>query len=430
MKKRSLFIFLASLLIIFLITVLINKLILKKPVAVTIKSSKVRIDKSNPDNMRLLVSKFDTTSGRYQKEEEYIIKGMVYMPVKIGQTPPWSDDWMMSVDDPAHRARVDENKNGRLDESEPEVGDFQLMKDMGVNTIRLYEAPGRGYRPDPDVVTPQEIETAKKILRELYLKYGIMTIMGHSLGYLTDFSDPNVRQKLHDEVIEMVKTYKDEPWVLLWNLGNENNIQQAYTQENFAVNYYQKTIQWIAKDIKEIDPNHPISISNMGLVGIYDFAKYCPDVDIYGANMYQSQSFAGLWNATKRIGRPAYLTEFGCDALDTRKDPRAPDEKLQADFIASQWLDIQRNIDGRAGNALGGVIFEWLDEWWKEPTDDAWTHTYSGGWDAPTFDVSTRQGGNEEWWGVCAQAENGENSPIYRHLREAYYRMQKLWKED
>lgn len=450
MKKKKLIIFVVCLLVVFLEIVLINNFLSKKskPAVIKppivrpptvrpsvvepsiVKPSIVRIDKSNPDNMRLLVSKFDLNTGRYQEEKEYIIKGVVYDPIKIGQTPPWIDNWMTSVDDPAHRARVDQNKNGRLDENEPEIGDSQLMKDMGINTIRFYEPPGRGCSPDPGITTPEEIEAAKKILRELYSEYGIMAILGHNLGYVTDFSDPDARQELHDDVMEMVKTYKDEPWVLLWNLGNENIIQQAFTQGGFPVNYYQKTVQWIAEDIKKLDANHPISICNMGLVGIYDFAKYCHDVDIYGTNMYQSQSFAGLWNATKRINRPAYLTEFGCDVLDSRKTPRIPDEKLQADFVSSQWLDIQKNIDGRAGNALGGIIFEWVDKWWKEGGDDAWTHTYSGGWDAPTFDVGTRESGNEEWWGICAQAESGEDSPSYRYVREVYYRMQEHWKED
>ena len=168
MRRKNIIIFLVTLIAIFFVVVLINRLILKKRGPVPIKPSIVRIDASNPDNMQLLVSKFDMRRGRYRKEKEYIIRGVVYAPVKTGQTPPHADNWIMSDDDPAHRARVDKNKNGRLDKNELEIGDFRLMKEMNVNTIRLYEPPGRYCLPDPKVSRPEEIEAAKKILRELY----------------------------------------------------------------------------------------------------------------------------------------------------------------------------------------------------------------------------------------------------------------------
>ena len=40
----------------------------------------------------------------------------------------------------------------------------------------------------------------------------------------------------------------------------------------------------------------------------------------------------------------------------------------QANYHRGNWLDIEANMAGHAdgvGNALGGVAFEWLDEWWK-----------------------------------------------------------------
>ena len=108
MRRKNIIIFLVGLVVVFLAIILVDRLVFaagRRPRV--IKSSIVKIDKSNPDNMRLLVSKFDTKRGRYQKEKEYIIKGVVYTPVKTGQTPPGADNWVMSDDDPAHRARVD-----------------------------------------------------------------------------------------------------------------------------------------------------------------------------------------------------------------------------------------------------------------------------------------------------------------------------------
>lgn len=424
MSKKQVFIFvMVGILGFFLIKLLYHPL----PKEVEINPSIVRVDKSNPKRMRLMVKKYNLKKGRYESEEDYLIKGVVYQPVKTGQAPPWHDNWMLSEDDPAHKARVDLNNNGKLDKNEREVGDFQLMKEMGVNTIRLYEPPGLSCGPDPNITTDKKTEAAKDILRELYSKYGIMTIVGHNLGTFLDYSNPEVRDQIYNEVMGVIKLYKNEPWVLMWNIGNENNIQQAGITDDFALNYYKETVQRIAHDIKEIDKNHPISISNMGLAGIYDFDKYCPDVDIYGANMYQSRNFSGLWNTASRINRPVYLTEFGCDALDSRANPRVPNEELQAEFIKKQWENISANHGGYAGTSLGGILFEWLDEWWKAPYDDSEIHTYEGGWDAPNFDSGTRESGNEEWWGICAQAEDGKDSPNFRHLRKVYYTLKELW---
>ena len=242
---------------------------------IDMKPSIVWVDKDDPCHMKLMVEKYNIRRGKYEKPTDYFIKGVVYQVTQIGQAPPWYESWLTIAADPAHRARVDEDKNGVLTEEEKEVGDFQLMKDMGVNTIRIYDPIGLNSSPDPFVITADEIQGAKDLLRELYRDYGIMVIMGHSLGYSLDYSDPDVRWELYDEAISMVQSYKDEPWVLMWNLGNENNIQQGCTSRDFAHDYYMETVEKIASKIKEIDPNHPISISNSGLAGVFDFNKYC-----------------------------------------------------------------------------------------------------------------------------------------------------------
>ena len=97
-------------------------------------------------------------------------------------------------------------------------------------------------------------------------------------------------------------------------------------------------------------------------------------------------------------------------------------EELQASYHKGSWEDIAFNMafgEGE-GNALGGVIFEWMDEWWKgyEPfihdTKGLWAGPFPGGYML------------EEWLGLCGQGD-GEESPFYRHLRKAYYTYKKMW---
>src|SRR3989338_10623191 len=79
----------------------------------------------------------------------YIIKGITYTPTKIGESPDegtmtnWMEDDFNNngkIDGP-YDAFVDKNKNNLQDSDEPARGDFHLLKDMGVNTIRWYHQP-------------------------------------------------------------------------------------------------------------------------------------------------------------------------------------------------------------------------------------------------------------------------------------------------
>ena len=68
------------------------------------------------------------------------------MPTKVGQSPDDGTlvDWMQEDDnhngiiDAPYEAWVDKYGDGKRHADEPVVGDFQLMKEMGVNTLRFY----------------------------------------------------------------------------------------------------------------------------------------------------------------------------------------------------------------------------------------------------------------------------------------------------
>jgi beta-galactosidase len=94
--------------------------------------------------------------------------------------------------------------------------DFGLMKAAGINAVRSF-----GMIP-PEWVT------------YIYREHGIMTVInplmgryGYSVGGkwipFTDYSDPLTRETLKRDMVEIVRTYKDVPGVLMFAFGNESN---------------------------------------------------------------------------------------------------------------------------------------------------------------------------------------------------------------
>ncbi len=361
----------------------------------------------------------------------YVIKGVTYAPTKVGESPDEGTltNWM--YDDFNHNAKidgpydafVDKNRNNIQDPDEPAVGDFELMKEMGVNTIRLYHQP---------------FPVNKELLRDLYKRCGIMVIMGDFLGKYalgsgapwnpgTDYNNPEHKKNMLESVSRMVREFKDEPYILFWLLGNENVYGYACNADKEPDAFF-KFANEVALRIKELDPEHPVAIANGDVLFLDKFAKDAPDIDIFGANAYRGDyGFGFLWRQVKEeADRAAFITEFGCPAYAQGKT-REEAESMQAEYHRGSWEDIQDNMafgsyDGQgAGNALGAIVFEWLDEWWKayEPS----IHDTTCRWTGPFPDGCMY----EEWLGLCGQGD-GKLSPFLRHLRKSYYTYKKMWR--
>ncbi len=369
-------------------------------------------------------------SGDWQllvNDSPYTIHGITYSPTKVGQSPHEGTlgNWMEEdfntngrIDGP-YDAFVDKDQNNLQDKDEPAVGDFKLMQEMGVNTIRLYHQPK---------------EINKELLRDLYNSYGIRVIMGDYLGVYalgsgaswnpgTDYTDEGQRKSMLESVTKMVMEFKDEPYVLFWLLGNENIYGVACNAKAQPEAFF-KFVNEAAILIKALDPGHPVAICSGDVLFLDKFAKNASEVDIFGANAYRGDyGFGFLWRQVKtEADRPAFITEFGCSAYSEGKT-QEEGEYLQAEYHRGCWEDIESNMafgEG-SGNALGGIVFEWLDEWWKgyEPS----IHDKKGLWIGPFPDGTM----HEEWLGICGQG-NGALSPFLRHLRRAYFMYQEKWR--
>ena len=226
-----------------------------------------------------------------------------------------------------------------------------------------------------------------------------------------------------ESVTNMVLEFKDEPFILFWLLGNENIYGYACNANTEPDAFFQFANE-VAKQIKAIDPEHPVAICSGDVLYLDKYGKHSSDIDIFGTNAYRGEyGFGRLWQSVKEeFGKPAFITEFGCPAFGEGKSVDDA-EYLQAEYHRGSWEDIVSNMAFRegSGNALGGVAFEWLDEWWKayEPK----VHDTKPLWAGPFPDGYM----HEEWLGVASQG-NAKLSPFLRQLRKSYYMYKKIWK--
>ncbi|MBD3246839.1 MAG: hypothetical protein GF333_07535 [Candidatus Omnitrophica bacterium] len=356
----------------------------------------------------------------------FMIKAITYAPTRVGESPDdgslqnWTTQDVNQngkIDGP-YDSWVDVNGNNQKDENEKIVGDFQLMKEMGVNAIRLYIQP---------------FQLNKDLLGQMHEKYGIYVIIGDFLGKYalgsgasweegTDYENPEHQQNMLESVKKMVLEHRDEPYVLMWLLGNENVYGLGCNADKKPESFF-RFANKAAKLVKSLDPEQrPVAISSGDTLFLHIFSEQCPDIDVFGTNSYRGKhGFLDLWDEVKRTsGKPALLTEYGAPSYGKGYSQEEA-QNYQAEYHRGCWEDIFCNSAGYgAGNALGGVAFEWLDEWWKayEPGVHD-THRLSAG---PFLDGYFY----EEWFGLCGQGD-GIRSPYLRHLKKSYFTYKELW---
>lgn len=354
----------------------------------------------------------------------YFVKGLAWGLTKIGQSPELQNvtSWEQSSDpEPWKQTWWDRNRNNKRDPGE-DVNDLELLKSLGVNTLRNY------YQM-----------TNKAALRNLYKQAGIRCMMGTAFGVYaqdsgatweqgTDYTDPRQQEKMLEAVKKLVLENKDEPYVLAWCLGNENVYGGANNSPKYPATFAD-LLQKACKLIHRLDPDHPVVYSNGDLQFMDEFVRHTPDLDILGCNIYRGKEGAGdlYERVSKDYDKPVLITEFGAPAFNNAF--HGEDEDAQAAYFEGNLKDMAYNRAGGqgAGNALGGFIFEWQDEWWKsgagnDPVDK---QDYGKGQAAGPFIDGMF---HEEWFGITSQG-NGFDSPNMRQLRKAYYTVQKAWKQ-
>jgi len=357
----------------------------------------------------------------YLNKKPFLIKGVGYNPTPIGKG--YTYDFFS-------------------DPNKPWLVDGKLMQEAGINCVRIYSAG-------------KDLEKVKEFIRDMYEKYGIYTLMSDWLGLWdypqANYSDQAFRDKTKAKILKTVEALKDEEGLLLWILGNENNYTFSgkigfWTSEKIEkiadprqkqirkAEIYYSFINTLAKEIKKIDPAHPVTLGNGEDCFLTIASKFCKDIDALSIIIYRGKKFGNLFgNIQNSFDKPILLSEFGCDSYNAHKGLQ--DQEVQSEFILSQWEDLYSNTafsGNEKGNALGGVVFEWSDEWWKynESFEEGWPiHNKEANWShgAYFYDIKAKNNlnMNEEWFGLVSLSEEILDGLNKRVPKNSYYTLAK-----
>lgn len=275
--------------------------------------------------------------------ESFYMKGICYHPVKIGKTKRSFDN----LDD-----------------------DLILMKEAGINTIRVYE-------PIDDINVLDKLADA-----------GIKVVI--SFGY-------NQKGKfdiVSGTFINYVRKYKNHEAILMWELGNEYN----YNPQWFGgdINNWYKAMELVSQIIQIEDPDRLVSSAH-GDLPSKDALNIASSIQVWGMNVYRWDKPASIFSEWQAISdKPMYFAELGADSYMTKatnKYTKGINEQAQADANEIILNEVLSNYDKN----IGSFVFQFTDGLWKAGNPSK----QDTGGSAPNSDGTPYDGtANEEYWGI------------------------------
>ncbi len=262
--------------------------------------------------------------------------------------------------------------------------DIPLMQRLGVNVVRTYE-------PLTDRSVLDRFDRAGiRVIQSVY-PYGGTPV---------------------EAVRDIVAAISDHPAILMWALGNEWNYNGLYVGLSLSESI--ERLAAVAASIRELDPAHPIATIHGELPSAETIAAM-PMIDVWGINAYRGLGFGTLFDDFRALSdKPMFLAEYGADAYDALEGRYAPESQALAVTELSAALLASAASEDPA--VFGGAVFEWADEWWKDPAGSPDTQEIGGV--APGGGPYPDGTFNEEWWGLV---------DIDRTPRPAYDQLQQLW---
>lgn len=230
------------------------------------------------------------------------------------------------------------------------------LASMGVNTIRTWGTDATS-QPLFDAAAANGV----KVIAGFWLQPGGGPGSGGCVNYVTDTS---YKDQMLAEFPKWVDTYKDNPGVLMWNVGNESTLglQNCFSGDELEAqrNAYTTFVNDIAKKIHQVDPNHPVTSTDAWTGAWPYYKRNAPDLDLYAVNAYNAVcNIRSDWEQGGYT-KPYIVTETGPAGEwevpdDANGVPDEPTDLQKADGYTKAW----GCITGHKGVALGATMFHY-----------------------------------------------------------------------
>lgn len=239
----------------------------------------------------------------------------------------------------------------------------------GERALALKQAGGNSFRTWELTHIEQELATAQKL--GLMIAVGIATGK-ELLGF--DYNDEKAVAEQFKQVTAAIEKYKNHPNVLLWVIGNEQNLlfDDAGKLKDVNPKVY-AAMGDIIDYIHKNDPNHPATFSLAGAnpKHIAQVLKYAPNIDILSVQLYGDLATLPDSIMTSNVDKPYMVTEFGPVGhweLPTTEWGREIEEPsaLKATGMAKRMQD--NIIDDKTGKVIGSFAFFWGQKQERTPT--------------------------------------------------------------
>ncbi len=240
------------------------------------------------------------------------------------------------------------------------------LQSMGVNTVRTWGT---------DATTQPLLDAAAA--------YNIKVINGFWLNQGEDYlNDTTYKSTTLTSIQNWVTTYKNDPAVLMWDVGNEVilTMQNTYsgTQLEQERDAYAQYVEQVVQAIHAIDPYHPVT-STDAWTGAWPYYKtYTPDLDLYAVNAYGAACTIKQNWISGNYTKPYIVTESGPSGEwevpnDANGVPTEPTDVQKSAGYATAW----NCIVGHTGVGLGATLFNYGIE---NDFGGVWFNLITGHW--------------------------------------------------